>query len=455
MSGFSRRKFLKTAGVVPAASLASASILLSACDDKAGNNTAMTEMPTPEAPETTTPKTGSAGVVVIGGGFGGATAARYLRQFAPEINVTLIEPKQRFVTCPASNWVLGGERTQSFITHGYDNLRDRHGVNVVHDRVTSIDPDARKVTLQGGDTLDYERLIVSPGIDFRDNVEGYDAAAMEAMPHAWHGGPQTALLRKQLEAMPDGGTVILAPPPNPFRCPPGPPERASMIAHYLKKYKPKSKVLILDAKEKFSKQGLFIEGWKQHYGYGTDNAMIEWVPASSDGTVVSVDVASMQVKTGFGMQKGDVINIIPAQKAGAIAAQTGLTDDSGWCPVDHQTWESTIHSKIHVIGDAAIQSPLPKSGYAANSEAKVCAANVVQLLKGNAPIDPHWINTCYSLITPEHGISVSMVYDLVDGKVAKAAGAGGVSTSDDPTGRALEAAYAVDWYRNITYDIFG
>jgi hypothetical protein len=214
MSGFSRRKFLKTAGVVPAASLASASILLSACDDRTGNNATKTETPAP-APEITTSNAGSARVVVIGGGFGGATAARYLRKFDPEINVTLIEPKQQFVTCPGSNWVLGGERTQSFITHRYDNLRDRHGVNVVHDRVTAIDPDARKVTLQGGATLAYDRLIVSPGIDFRANVEGYDAAAMEVMPHAWNGGPQTELLRKQLEAMPDGGTVILAPPPLP------------------------------------------------------------------------------------------------------------------------------------------------------------------------------------------------------------------------------------------------
>ncbi len=457
MSGFSRRKFLKTAGVLPVASAAGAGILLAACEDRDAGTAALPERapPAAEGPETGTGTAGSAHVVVIGGGFGGATAARYLRRFAPEIKVTLVEPKTEFVTCPGSNWVLGGERQLGFITHSYAKLRDRHGVNLVHDRVTAIDPAARKVTLQGGDALAYDRLIVSPGIGFRANIEGYDAAAMEIMPHAWHGGAQTLLLRRQLEAMPDGGTVIIAPPPDPFRCPPGPPERASMVAHYLKKYKPKSKVLVLDAKDKFSKQGLFIEGWKQHYGYGTENAMIEWVPASQDGTVTAVDVAGMQVHTGFGMQKADVINIIPAQQAGAIAAQAGLADDSGWCPVDHRTWESTLHPGIHVIGDAAIQSPLPKSGYAANSEAKVCAANVVQLLKGNAPIEPHWINTCYSLVTPEHGISVAMVYDLVDGKVAKAEGAGGVSASDDPKARALEAAYAVDWYRNITYDIFG
>jgi len=434
MAGFSRRRFLRTAGLAVPAALAGVTVGVSGA---AAVGTA------------------SARVIVVGGGFGGATAARYLRKFAPGIQVTLIEPRQVFVTCPGSNWVLGGERSMEFITHGYDKLRDRHGVEVVHDLVTEIDPGARKVRLQGGGSLGYDRLILSPGIDFRDDIEGYDAAAMQVMPHAWQGGPQTVLLLRKLEAMPDGGTVILAAPPDPFRCPPGPPERASMIAHYLAKFKPRSKVLILDAKDKFSKQELFIDGWKQHYGYGTDKAMIEWVPASSDGRVTAVDVAGMKVATEFGTHRGDVINIIPAQQAGAIAVRTGLTDASGWCPVDHRTWESTLQPGIHVIGDAASQSPLPKSGYAANSEAKVCAANVVQLLSGGQPVEPHWINTCYSLITPEHGISVAMVYKLQDGKVVTVEGAGGVSAPDDPTARALEAAYAVDWYRNIAYDIFG
>jgi sulfide dehydrogenase [flavocytochrome c] flavoprotein subunit len=432
MTGFSRRRFLKIAGLtLTAASAGAGGVSVAAAG------------------------AGSARVIVVGGGFGGATAARYLRKFAPDIKVTLIEPRQAFVTCPGSNWVLGGERSMEFITHGYDNLRDRHGVEVVHDMVKAIDPGARKVSLQGGDSLAYDRLILSPGIDFRDNIEGYDAEAMQVMPHAWQAGPQTELLRRQLEAMPDGGTVIIAAPPDPFRCPPGPPERASMIAHYLTKFKPRSKVLILDAKDKFSKQSLFIEGWVKHYGYGTDKAMIEWVPASSDGRVRSVDVAGMKVATEFDTHSGDVINIIPAQMAGAIAVQTGLTDASGWCPVDQLTWESTLQPGIHVIGDSAIQSPLPKSGYAANSEAKVCAANVVQLIRGSEPVEPHWINTCYSLITPEHGISVAMVYELKDSKVAKVEGAGGVSAPEDPTARALEAAYAVDWYRNIVYDIFG
>jgi len=451
MNGIKRRNFLKIAGVIPATSVATLGNLLSGCSD----NSQQAGSPDTGSATPTVGKQAAPRVVIIGGGFGGATAARYIKRFDNDINVTLVEPKQVFVTCPGSNWVIGGLHNMDFITHSYDALENTHGVNVVHDRVTAIDADKQSVRLKSGDTLKYDRLIVSPGIAFRDNIEGYTQAAMEIMPAAWNGGAQTRLLRQQLEAMPDGGTVIMAPPPDPFRCPPGPPERASMIAHYLQKYKPKSKVLILDSKDKFSKQGLFIEGWEQYYGYGTDNAMIEWIPASKDGAVMAVDVAGMKVITEFGEHTGDVINIIPAQKAGDIAAQSGLTDKSGWCPVNQQTWESTLVTNVHVIGDAAVQSPLPKSGYAANSEAKVCAANVVQLLRDKPLLDPNWINTCYSLITPEYGISVAMVYNLVDGKVAKVAGAGGVSPTDDPTGRALEASYAVDWYQNITYDIFG
>jgi sulfide dehydrogenase [flavocytochrome c] flavoprotein subunit len=449
MTGIKRRRFLKMVSAAPVAGG-----LLGGCGEKSGQmDVADTGV---EATAPALGKQAAAHVVVIGGGFGGATAAKYIRQFsANSVDVTLVEPKQAFVTCPGSNWVLGGLRDMNFITHSYASLQNKHGVTVVHDRATSIDADTQQVTLAGGDILKYDRLVVSPGIAFRDNVEGYTTAAMEKIPHAWQAGPQTTLLRQQLEAMPDGGTVIMAAPPNPFRCPPGPPERASMIAGYLQKYKPKSKVLILDAKDKFSKQGLFIEGWTQHYGYGTDNSLIEWIPASQDGAVQAVDVKGMKVMTGFAEHPGDVINIIPAQKAGDIAAAAGLTDDSGWCPVDHLTWESTLIANVHVIGDAAIQSPLPKSGYAANSEAKVCAANIVRLLEGESLLDPSWINTCYSLITQQHGISVAMVYALVDGKVAKVEGAGGVSKSNDPPGRALEASYAVDWYQNITYDIFG
>ncbi len=394
-------------------------------------------------------------VVVIGGGYGGATAAKYIRKFGPSIEVTLIEPKKVFHSCPASNWVIGGLKPIKYIQLGYDDLMKKHGVKVVHDTATAVDAGAKKVKLKGGDSIKYDRLVVSPGVDLRyDTIEGYDAKVAEKLPHAWHAGPQTELLRKQLTSMKDGGTVIIAAPPNPFRCPPGPYERASLIAHYLKTNKPKSKVLILDAKQKFSKQGLFTAGWKKLYGYGTDKSLIEWV-AGPDGKVTGVDAKNMTAIAGELEEehKGAVINVIPAQKAGKIAHVAGLTNDKGWCPVDAKTSESTMQKNIHVIGDAAVWSPLPKSGYAANSEAKVCAAAVVALLEGREPGEPSWVNTCYSLVGPKYGISVAMVYDLQGGKVGKVKGSGGVSPKDG--NKVLEALYAENWYVNIAEDMFG
>jgi sulfide dehydrogenase [flavocytochrome c] flavoprotein subunit len=394
-------------------------------------------------------------VVVVGGGFGGATAAHYIRKLDPSIKVTLIETNKAYTTCPGSNWVLGGLRRMSDITFSYDTLAKEHGVNVIHDMATEIDPDAREVKLNGGDSISYDRLVVSPGIDFRwEDIEGYGPQAAEQLPHAWKAGPQTELLVKQLEAMPDGGTVIIAAPPNPFRCPPGPYERASMIAHYLRSRKPKSKVVILDAKDKFSKQGLFEQGWKELYGYGTDKSLIEWVSVGQDGKVLRVDPKTRVAYTEFGEHKADVLNVIPPQKASGLAHKAGLTDDSGWCPVDHKTFESRIHKGIHVIGDSSIAAPLPKSGYAANSEAKVCAFAVVAALKDQEPGEPTWVNTCYSLVGPKYGISVAMVYDLTkDGIVGKVEGSGGVTPADGNFRK--EASYAESWYENITYDVFG
>jgi sulfide dehydrogenase [flavocytochrome c] flavoprotein subunit len=390
-------------------------------------------------------------VVIVGGGVGGATAAKYIRRADTSVEVTLIEPNKHYYTCFMSNEVLGGDRSLDSIKFGYDGLAG-HGVKVVHDTVTGIDAGGRKVTTQGGQSFSYDRCIVAPGISFADNIEGYDAAAAEKMPHAWKAGPQTALLRKQLEAMPDGGMVLIAPPPNPFRCPPGPYERACQIAHYLKSHKPKSKILIIDKKDKFSKQGLFTQAWDRHY-----KGMIEWVKAvDTGGGVKSVNAAAGTVNTEFEEYKPAVANIIPAQKAGEIAQVAGLTDDKGWCPVDGKTFESTLHKGIHVIGDAAIQAPLPKSGYAANSEAKVVAAAVVDLVNGREPGTPSWVNTCYSIVAPDDGISVAMVYNLVDGKVAKVAGSGGLTPMDSsPADRAREVQYAHSWFNNITSDIFG
>ena len=395
-------------------------------------------------------------VVIIGGGFGGVTAAKYIRKLDASIRVTLIEPKTEYTTCPASNWVLGGIRDIQSLRHNYDSLTKNYGVHVVHQHVTSIDPEMQSVRLGDSEMISYDRLVVSPGIDFRwDMIEGHDESSTHLIPHAWKAGEQTVILANQLKAMRDGGTVVICAPPNPFKCPPGPYERASMMAHYLKQYKPKSKILILDPKTQFAKQDLFIEGWKKHYGFGTDNSMIEW-QSIPDNPIIRIDVKNKIIETDFGDQiKADVINYIPAQKAAMIAEKSGLCDSTGWCPVDHKTSESMLHPNIHVIGDAAQYSPLPKSAFAANSEAKICAFAIVNLLNGREIVEPTWVNTCYSLITEQQGISVSMVYKLDKGRAAKVTGAGGVTQQTDEQSLSLEAKYAKQWIESITRDSFG
>ncbi len=396
-------------------------------------------------------------VVIIGGGIGGATAARYIKRADPAVAVTIFEPNADYYTCFMSNEVISGERSIDSIKFGYQNLESM-GIKIVRDYATNIDAGKKQVATKANGNVAYDRCIVSPGVDFKwEMIEGYDAkVAAEKIPHAWKAGPQTLMLRKQLEAMKDGGTVIIAPPPNPFRCPPGPYERASQIAWYLKHNKPKSKVLILDAKDKFSKFGLFMQGWKKHYGYGTDNSMIEWVKGAEGGIIEGVNPATNTVIGSVGEYKGDVINIIPAQKAGKIAFTAGLVNDKGWCPVDQKTFESTIHKDVYVIGDSSVASPLPKSGYSANSEAKVCAAAVVASLHGKPAGIPTLINTCYSLITPEDGISVAMVYGFDGKKIQKVKGSGGLTPMDSSAAmRKREASYAHSWFNNITHDTFG
>jgi sulfide dehydrogenase [flavocytochrome c] flavoprotein subunit len=393
----------------------------------------------------------AARVVVIGGGFGGATAAKYLKQWAPAAQITLIEPADRFVTCPYSNLVLGGLRKMSAITHSYRKLSRR--VQLVHDSAAAIDASARTVRLQGGSTIAYDRLIVSPGIDLRwGAIAGYDEAAAEKMPHAWKAGPQTVLLRRQLEAMKDGGVVVVSAPDNPFRCPPGPYERASMIAYYLKTAKPKSKLVILDAKDSFSKQGLFQDGWKRFYP-----DIIEWVPVSKGGKVTRVDPAAMTFEDEFGTShKADVANVIPPQFAGKIARDAGLADQSGWCPVEPLGFESTLVKNVHVIGDACIAAPMPKSGFVANGHGKVAAAAVVALLAGRTPAEATWSNVCYSHVTPDYGVSVADVYHIAAGKFAAVPGSGGTSPRDASDAfRKQEIEYGDGWYASITADMFG
>ena len=389
-------------------------------------------------------------VVVIGGGFGGATAAKYIKRRNSAIEVTLVEPAKTYYTCPFTNLYFGGLRTFEQQGHGFDELRSL-GVKVVHDFATGIDADTRKVSLANGETLSYDKLLLSPGIDFRwDALEGYDEAASKLAPHAWKAGEQSVLLQKQLQAMPDGGTFLMVAPANPFRCPPGPYERASMVAHYLKQNKPKSKLLILDAKDAFSKQGLFQQGWETFY-----SDIIEWVPLAKDGKVVRVDAENLTVETEFGeIHKADVLNVIPPQKAGAIAEQAGVTDESGWVPVKHQTFESERVPGIYVVGDATLAAPMPKSGFSANAQAKVAAAAIVNELAGKPPAQASFTNTCYSLIAPDYGISVAHLYELQDGKLAEASG--GVSPIDGNADfRKLEAEYGEAWYNAIALDTWG
>jgi NADPH-dependent 2,4-dienoyl-CoA reductase/sulfur reductase-like enzyme len=392
-------------------------------------------------------------VVVIGGGFGGATAAKYIKRADPAIDVTLIEPKSTFYTCPFSNLVLAGERSLDQIGHHFDELQQVYGVKVIQEWATDVDPVAHQVTLATGTRLDYDRLLMSPGIAIRwDALEGYDPQAAEHAPHAWQAGEQTVLLRRQLEAMDDGGVFILSAPANPFRCPPGPYERASLIAHYFAQHKPRSKILILDAKDNFSKQGLFTAAWQQLYG-----DRIEWVGLSGDGQVVRVDAAKREVETEFGSRhQASVLNIVPPQKAAEIAERAGLTNASGWVPIKPQTFESQQAEDIYVVGDATIAAPMPKSGFAANTQGKVAAAAIVASLQGREPLEPHWANTCYSLVSPDYGISVAGVYRLEQGEIISVAGAGGLSATDAPAEiRQAEAANAVGWYQAISQDTWG
>jgi sulfide dehydrogenase [flavocytochrome c] flavoprotein subunit len=391
-------------------------------------------------------------VVVVGGGFGGATAAKYLKRRNPQIDVTLIEPARRFYTCPFTNLYFGGLRSFEQQGHGYAELRGL-GVRVVHDTASELDQPSKRIRVDGGQWFAYDRLLVSPGIDFRwGALQGYDEAASQLAPHAWKAGPQSTLLKKQLDAMPDGGLFVMVAPANPFRCPPGPYERISMVAHYLKTKKPKSKILVLDAKDAFSKQALFQDGWNRFYP-----GMIEWVPLAKDGKVVRVDAKALQVETEFGQKhKAAVLNVIPPQKAGLVAELFGLTDASGWVPVKPQTFESVQAPGVYVVGDATNAAPMPKSGFVANSQAKVAAAAIVASLAEREPAKPYFLNTCYSLVAPDYGISVVNVYDLADGKLVEVKDSGGVSprqASDDI--RRLEAQYGVGWYNAIAQDTWG
>lgn len=388
-------------------------------------------------------------VVVIGGGAGGATAARYIaKDSAGAIDVTLVEPSRTYYTCYFSNLYLGGFRTMESLGHSYGTLAAAYGINVVHDWAIGVDRDAKTVTLAGGASLPYDRLILSPGIDFVDGaVEGWGVSAQNAMPHAYKAGSQTELLKAQVLAMPQGGTFAMVAPPNPYRCPPGPYERVSMVAHLLKQTNPTAKILIADPKESFSKQGLFEEGWNTHYA-----GMIERVGPDFGGAVVAVDPVAMTLSIDGVVNNVDVCNVIPAMKAGRIAEIAGITEGN-WAPVNAADMSSKMDENIHVLGDAAAQGDMPKSGFSANSQAKVCANAVRGALTGSTIFPARFANTCWSLIAPNDGVKVGATYEATDEKIASVAGFVSATGESDEVRQATYQE-SIGWYDGIVSDMF-
>ena len=389
--------------------------------------------------------------VVIGGGAGGATAARYIAKDSEgEIDVTLIDASEQFTTCFFSNLYLGGFRDFDSITHGYDKLQSDYGITKVTGMAMAVDRDARVVRMADGAEVPYDRLVVSPGIDLiYDSVEGYSEEAAEIAPHAWKAGPQTQLLKAKLDAVTSGQQIIMVAPPNPYRCPPGPYERISMMAHALKSKGVDANIVIIDPKPKFSKQGLFQEGWDKHYP-----GMIEWYGPDVHGGIGVVDVNAGTVETDLDTFEGDLLNVIPAQKAGAIAAAAGLTNDSGFCPIDATSMRSTMDDNIFVIGDASIAGAMPKSGFSANSQAKVAAMNIRGDLSGSKVFPAKYSNTCWSLIETDDGVKVGAQYAPQEGKIASTSSFISQTGEDEATRKATYEE-SIGWYSGITTDMFG
>lgn len=390
-------------------------------------------------------------VVVIGGGAAGATLAKYAaRDSKGALEVTLVQENPLYTTCFYSNLYLGGMRSFDSITHGYTKLSQAYGVKLVFDRAVGVDTAAKTVALRDGGKLAYDALAVAPGIDvIYDSIEGYSEAASLVMPHSWQAGQQTQILRKQLEALEDGGLFVMAAPPNPYRCPPGPYERVSLVAHYFKQAKPKSKILILDAKNKHSKQALFQEAWETYY-----QDMIEWVPEEFGGKVEAVDAGTMTLIAGGEKHKAGVANVIPAQRAGEIARLAGLADDSGWCPVVPESMASRKVPGVYVVGDACIPGDMPKSAFSANSQAKVAAMAIRHELTGSKKFPPKFRNTCWSTVAAEDAVKVGANYQATEEKIAKTDGF--ISEVGEDTEIRQQTKMEADgWYAGITNDIFG
>lgn len=392
----------------------------------------------------------TARIVVIGGGFGGASCARALRKADPKLDVTLIEPNKTFTACPFSNEVIAGLRDISVQQFSYDKIA-AEGVRVIAQTALNVDSHARTIALTDGSTLAYDRLVLSPGIDLDfAALQGFDEKASHQMPHAWQAGEQTLLLRRQIEAMDDGGVVAISVPANPARCPPAPYERASLIAHYLKASKPRSKVIILDTKDEFSQQKLFEQAWDALYG-----GLIERVSLSQGGRVTGIEVADGTIITEFGNYTPQVANIIPPQKAGAIAALAGAADHTGWCPINPMTFASKLVPDIHVIGDACLGGGIPKSAGAAQSQGKACAAVIAAQLAGKSPTTPTLNGICYNTVAPGYAFSLAGVYQP-KGDIFMEIEGGAISRLDAPRDtREREAKDAQAWFQNLTADAFG
>ena len=390
-------------------------------------------------------------LVVIGGGAGGGTVARYVaKDSAGAVDVTLIEPQKQFTTCFFSNIYLGGFRSFESITHNYDKVAGQ-GVRVANDWARSIDRDGKQVTLASGTRVPYDRLVVAPGIELKwDSVPGYSEEAAKTMPHAWIAGAQTQLLRQRLDALKDGDLIVMVAPPNPYRCPPGPYERVSMFAHVLKsKGYRRSRILIVDPKAAFSKQGLFMAGWEQHYP-----GMIEWHDPKIHGGIKGVDAKTNEVKTDLATHKAALVNVIPAQMAGRIARDAGLADGSGFCPIDPESMKSKADANVFVVGDACIPGDMPKSAFSANSQAKVAAMIIRSELTGSRAFPARYSNTCWSLIAPDDDVKVGGAYEPGEGKLKQA------STFISQKGETAEVRKqnyqeSIDWYASIVSDVFG
>jgi sulfide dehydrogenase [flavocytochrome c] flavoprotein chain len=390
-------------------------------------------------------------VVVVGGGPGGGTVARYVaKDSAGAVDVTLIEPQREFTSCFFSNVYLGGFRSFASITHNYQNVA-KSGVRVVHDWASTINRERRQVVLAGNSRVPYDRLVVAPGIDIKfDSVPGYSEAAAETMPHAWKAGAQTSLLTKRLNALDDGALIVMTAPPNPYRCPPGPYERICMFAHVLKsKGHKRSKIIIVDAKPAFSKQGLFVEGWERHYP-----GMVEWQDPKVHGGLVRVDPKGNAVVTDLATYKAALVNVIPAQTAGRIARDAGLADQSGFCPIDPESMKSKMDANIFVVGDACIPGDMPKSAFSANSQAKVAAMTIRSELTKSRAFPARYANTCWSLIAPDDDVKVGGTYEPGDGKIKQATSF--VSQRGESADiRKQNYQESVDWYAGIVGEVFG